>query len=247
MSRKRMICLLSLMLTILASCNTSACNDVNELPEIDSLDIILHYTGFTVRYDTLNRIPVWVAYELSSEETEGESGRESRFTTDNNFKWPQATTKDYSKSGYDRGHMAPAADMKWSPEAMKDCFHLTNICPQSPNLNRRDWKMLEERCRDWARQFGSILIVCGPLVESDSLGTIGNGVRVPDAFFKAVATKKDSSFQGIGFIFNNTDEQQHIWTRTVSIDSIEVRSGLNLFYGMSEEAEKDFDTIFWGR
>jgi len=244
--------LLSLYLFIILSCGISVGQENHdttflELPQISSSDIVIKYEGFTVCYDTLNKIPVWVAYQLTAEETKGAIGREGSFTQDKDFSWPQANTRDYSNSGYDRGHMAPAADMKWSEKAMKDCFHLTNICPQNPSLNRRDWKALEDRCRDWAQRFGYIYIVCGPIIENESPETIGaNNVTVPDAFFKAVVTCSDSTFQGIGFIYENAAEVQRMQSCTVTIDSVEVRTGLNLFQRLDEKVEQSFEKHFWG-
>ena len=66
---------------------------------------------------------------------------------------PQTSTGDYTKSGYDRGHMAPAADMKWNKQAMEESFYMSNICPQNPNLNRGDWNDLEEKSRQMAKKY----------------------------------------------------------------------------------------------
>ena len=219
----------------------------SELPRYEDSDIVIAYEGFTVCYDTLKKNPVWVAYRLSSARTQGEIGRESRFTCDDRFPWPQARTGDYSYSGFDRGHMAPAADMKWSKKAMKDCFHMTNICPQTPELNRKVWKVLEDRCRDWARKFGYVYIVCGPLFESSEPCTIGvNEVAVPDAFFKAIVAPSEDSFQSIGFIFANDRENQRLNLGKITVDSVEVRSGLDLFYRMEESIEQHTDWEIWG-
>ena len=97
-----------------------------------------------------------------------------------------ATNADYTRSGYDKGHMAPAADMKWSPQAMEESFYFSNMCPQHPQLNRRGWKNLEEKIRDWAIADSAIIIICGPIVAKQPK-TIGkNKVVVPQQFFKVV-------------------------------------------------------------
>lgn len=97
---------------------------------------------------------------------------------------PIATNADYTRSGYDKGHMAPAADMKWSPEAMKESFYFSNMCPQHPQLNRRGWKNLEEKIRNWAIADSAIIIICGPIIEKQPK-TIGkNKVVVPQCFSK---------------------------------------------------------------
>lgn len=96
-------------------------------------------------------------------------------------------TRDYTHSGYDRGHMAPAADMKWNETAMEESFLLSNICPQIPELNRGRWKELEEQIREWVQRDSALLITCGPIV-STPRKTIGrHEIVVPTRFFKVVA------------------------------------------------------------
>ena len=111
---------------------------------------IIRHSGYTVSYNKDLKIPNWVSYELTRKETKGKEKRGNRFIADPLVTGPIATNADYTRSGYDKGHMAPAADMKWSPEAMKESFYFSNMCPQHPQLNRRGWKNLEEKIRDWA-------------------------------------------------------------------------------------------------
>ena len=100
---------------------------------------IVEYSGMTVSFNPRLHIPNWVAWELTADETNGEEPRYDKFTCDENV--PGCPDDwDYKYTGYDRGHMAPAADMKWNEQAMKESFFLTNICPQAPDLNRGSWK-----------------------------------------------------------------------------------------------------------
>lgn len=98
------------------------------------------------------------------------------------------TTDDYKGAGMDRGHMCPAGDNRWHWKAMQESFYMTNICPQNHNLNRGDWKELEESCRRWAQEEGKIYIVCGPILYDQRHRTIGkkHKITVPEAFFKVV-------------------------------------------------------------
>ena len=98
------------------------------------------------------------------EQQEEKERRGNRFIADPLVTGPIATNADYTRSGYDKGHMAPAADMKWSPEAMKESFYFSNMCPQHPQLNRRGWKNLEEKIRNWAIADSAIIIICGPII-----------------------------------------------------------------------------------
>ena len=115
-----------------------------ELPAICDNDVVLVYNGFVVNYNTARLIPNWVAYELTADELIGDVPRARGFSMDLDYKGRQAMREDYSGTGWDKGHMAPAADMKWSQAAMNESFYLTNICPQNHELNGKDWHTLEK-------------------------------------------------------------------------------------------------------
>ena len=136
------------------------------IPLVPRQEQIIRHSGYTVSYNKDLKIPNWVSYELTREETKGKEKRGNRFIADPLVTGPIATNADYTRSGYDKGHMAPAADMKWSPEAMKESFYFSNMCPQHPQLNRRGWKNLEEKTRDWAIADSAIIIICGPIMKN---------------------------------------------------------------------------------
>lgn len=123
---------------------------------------IIDYSGMTVSFNSETHEPNWVAWELLGSETTGLHARESQFSVDENIKGC-ATPADYRRSGYDRGHMAPAGDMKWSRQSMRESFLMTNICPQAGELNRGAWQKLEEKCRQRAEVDSAVIIVCGPV------------------------------------------------------------------------------------
>jgi hypothetical protein len=104
---------------------------------------IIEHLAYTVSYNPDWLIPNWVAYELTGDEVSGEQERSDHFAPDPLVEGDPVVTKDYSNSGYDRGHMAPAGDMKWSEQAMRESFYMTNICPQNHNNNAGDWKDLQ--------------------------------------------------------------------------------------------------------
>ena len=210
-----------------------------ELPVILDKDIILVYTGFNIKYNPEYLIPDWVAYELTSEEVNGEIPRAPGFSMDPRYQGMQAMREDYSYSGWDKGHMAPSADMKWSRSAMSESFYLTNICPQNHDLNGRDWHTLENRVRNWALKYGRIWIICGPIVTDKKYGTIGErAVMVPDRFFKAILRQDaDGSFHAIAFVFENDSSHQPLNNAVISVDSLEAQTSLNLFTNLEDSIE----------
>ncbi len=213
-----------------------------EIPRLchDRNQQIIEHAGYTVSYNPDWCIPNWVAYELTAEKTKGTVKRGKNFIPDPQVKGRSATTEDYKNSGYDRGHMAPAGDMKWSTYAMAQSFYLSNICPQHPKLNNGDWKVLEEKARTWALEYENLFIVCGPLV-GNQYHTIGkNKVVVPQRFFKVFfrnAGPRSAHPQGIGFIFENKAGSHPLADYAVSIDFVEQESGIDFFPSLPDETE----------
>ena len=181
-----------------------SCRSRQELVRGGEKGIVLTYTGYTASFNPKTKLPNWIAYELTDDEVKGTVRRNNNYYQDPNLKEPQASNDDYRNSIWDRGHMAPAGDMKWSKQAMLESCYFTNICPQNRNLNGGDWKSLEDKCRIWANAYGSIQIVCGPIVGEMKYGTLGdNKVVIPDAFFKVILAKSVDKYEGIGFVFEN--------------------------------------------
>ena len=207
-------------------------------------ETIVQHTGYTVSFNSDWNIPNWVAYELTKEEVAGEEPRAQHFVPDPKIK-NCPTTDDYKNSGYDRGHMAPAGDMKWSETAMKESFYLSNICPQNRNLNSGDWKSLEEHLRTIATQYDKVYIACGPIVSTSSK-TIGaeHKVTVPDAFFKAVLRQKGDSWSAIGFMFANEAGHKSLSTYAMSIEDLQIITDIDFFYNLPDEIEEKVEASY---
>lgn len=181
-------------------------------------------------YNSNRRVPNWVAWCLTAERLTGSSKRsDAKFHEDTDVPEPRAVDFDYVRSGYDRGHMCPASDNKWSAQAMDESFLFTNICPQAPQLNRGDWNEMEQACRKWAKQDGALYIVCGPIFYKNSKKTIGkNRVSVPDAFFKVVLCMTGEP-KAIGFIYKNGDGNRPKGDYANSVDEVERITGIDFF------------------
>ena len=201
--------------------------------------------GYTVSYNHNWLVPNWVAYELTDFETSGAQSRKNHFKPDPLVHGDPVVSGDYANSGYDRGHMAPAADMKWSEQAMKESFYMTNMCPQLHNLNAGDWKDLEELARDWARHYGKIYIACGPIVETNHI-TIGknHNIAVPSAFYKVFLRQTKNGWTSIGFIMPNKAGNKPLMTYMVSVDEVEQVSGIDFFYNLPDSIESQVESAY---
>ncbi len=200
------------------------------------------YLGMDINFNPKAHIPNWVAWELTADETEGKEPRTNKFTSDQSVEGC-AETWDYSYSGYDRGHMAPAGDMKWDKKAMEETFLLTNIVPQEKALNVGSWKNLEEKCRIWAKTIGPLYIVCGPVIDGRPKEYIGDTrVYVPRSFFKVILAPYASPAMGIGFIMPNGKVEGGMQKCAVSIDSVEALTGLDFFHTLPDQLENELES-----
>ncbi|NDP22289.1 MAG: DNA/RNA non-specific endonuclease, partial [Paludibacter sp.] len=153
-----------------------------------------------------------------------------------------AGNDDYAGSGYDRGHLAPAADMGWSVASMHDCFYYSNISPQEPSFNRGVWKRAETLVRNWAVEYQDIYIVTGPVL-NQGLPTIGaNKVSVPTYYYKVILNYQNSLGKGIGFIIPNCSSSEPLQSFAVSIDNVEKFTGINFFPLLPDEQEKNIES-----
>jgi endonuclease G len=199
-------------------------------------DTLLNYTGFTISYNEDNEQPAWVAYILTAAEVQtGNEERSENFRPDKNIRTGSAALKDYSGSGYDRGHMAPAADMKWSPEAMSESFLLSNMSPQDKGFNRGIWSRLEAKVREWALENDSILIITGPVLKGINKYIGENKVGVPDYYFKVIADISSPSYKVISFLLQNKSSTGDIMNYAVTVDSLERVTGYDFFASIPDK------------
>ncbi len=217
--------------------------DMLPAPLTDRPEQILRREGYITSYNNELLLPNWVAWHLTAEHTNGPYKRKGHsFTEDDEVEGRRANTYDYQRSGYDRGHMCPSADNRWSALAQAHCFMMTNICPQLHALNDGDWRILEEQCRDWAEQLGDIYIVCGPVLMNKKHKQIGkNRVTVPEAFFKVILCTRGEP-RGIGFIYRN-EAGRHPQTQYVNtIDQVERITGIDFFASLPDEVENKVES-----
>ena len=213
-------------------------------------NLLLERYCYSVSYNKFTRQPNWVKWELTDEHVlKKKDGVWNEYREDTDL--PSeicATLDDYASSGYDRGHMCPGGDCNWDDEGRDETFLLSNMCPQNPNLNRGDWKEIEFACRKWAKQYGSIYIVCGPIFfKSQKHEKIGpHQIPVPEAFFKVILCVESSNPKGITFICRNTDGNRKKDFYVNSIRQVERVTGYRFFPKLNDSIKSlvyDMDDI----
>ena len=213
-----------------------------EYPFTENPKEIICHTGYSFLFSNKDKQAVWIAYQLTSKEIIKLFNRSDKFTPDKRVKTGTANDNDYKGSGYDRGHLAPAADMGWSAEAMEESFYYSNMSPQKPSFNRGIWKQLEELIRDWAVQNKEIYIVTGGVL-NDNLSSIGKDkISVPKYFYKVILDYKEPSIKGIGFIIPNESSKEPLQRYAVTIDSVERFTGINFFYQLPDAQERAIES-----
>lgn len=204
---------------------------------------VIQRTGYTLAYDKKTKTPQWVAWELTKEETKGNHERTDKFLPDPNVEGAKVATTDYTGSGYDRGHMAPAGDMKWDKTAMEETFCLTNIAPQDGSLNRGTWKKIEEKCRARVVADSAIVIVCGPVLSEAPREFIGDSrVAVPQRFFKVILSPWAKTPQAIGFLVDNGAVPGGMQAAAVTVDEIEALTGHDFFSTLPDSIEASLES-----
>lgn len=212
---------------------------------------IKEYRGFSVSFNKDNHTPNYVAWELLGNEVSLENERYNKFWKDKELSGCP-DTRDYSYSGFDRGHMCPAADQKWDYQGMVDCFVMANICPQDHSLNSGAWLTLENKERQWAQRDSALMIIAGPIYAETDTQRIGNiGVRVPGAFFKAFLAPYVENPRAIAFVYPNMVAPGNMKDYAMSIDELEDILNFDLFPALpddiEEKVESSYSFVEWNR
>lgn len=205
-------------------------------------EVLLMKTAFIISYNVNTLCPNYVAWHLTANRTNGKAQRSEQFSEDPVLsERTRVTTQDYAGSGYDRGHLCPAGDNKHDPKAMAESFLLTNVCPQNHALNEGDWNELEQQCRQWARDYGDLYIVCGPIFDTASPSRIGRrkGLRiaVPDRFFKVILRMGDQP-RALGFIYPNQSTSKEMRSYCVSVADVERATGIDFYPQLPDDVER---------
>ena len=218
-----------------------------EPPQYDNLalgipgkcDTLIDRPGYALGYIEYHEQAAFVIYKLTAREAlTKEAKRTNRFRSDPEIPTGSATTADYRRSGYDRGHLAPAADMAFSVQTMADSFFMSNMSPQKPAFNRGIWKRLEEQVRQIAIREKAIYVVTGPILPKKKTVTIGaNQVTVPTHYYKVIFDLTPPR-KMIGFILPNEGSDRPLEDFAVTVDVVEKATGLDFFSALPKAVQE---------
>jgi len=183
-----------------------------------------------------------VYYQLESSYLKGNVKRKNNFRADPSVRTGSATLADYKKSGYDRGHLCPAAAMKLNEKAMSETFLMSNMSPQKPYFNRGVWKKLEAQVRKWACAENMVYVVTGPVFKNN-MGAIGkNKVTIPGYYYKVLYDATGSK-KMIAFLLPNKKSAAPLQSFVVSVDKIEKITGIDFFSQLNDDVENRLEKV----
>lgn len=210
-----------------------------ELPAIEESDQIVRHTAYTLKYCEEFEQACWVAYVLRPHMISGSVSRTNDFRPDPRVETGSASPEDYRGSGFDRGHLVPAADMRFSRKCMSETFYMSNMSPQRPAFNRGIWKELENLVRRWVRRDGELLIVTGPILQGGDLFMIGQSrVAVPDFFYKVILDYQEPEIKAIAFVLPNEKAGEPLSAFAVCVDRVEELTGIDFYAGLPDDVEE---------
>ncbi len=216
--------------------STFLMNGVDLLPS-STTDQIARHSNFTLSYNEAFEQAEWVAYELNATQITRTNRKRPYFIYDSKISSKSANYKNYKNSGYDKGHLCPAGDRKFSKEAYDETFLTSNITPQRHDFNSGIWNRLEQKTRYWATKDKSLYVVTGGVLKQ-GLKTIGHEkVAVPDAFYKILLDFSEPEIKAIAFLIPHKDSNLPLYTFVVSIDEIERLTGIDFFPNLPDDLE----------
>ena len=204
-------------------------------------DTLVRYDAFDVHFNSERGIANCALYELVNNELYGTAERMGEFMADPGVKGCPVP-EDYAGSGFDRGHLVPAGDLKWNDTAMRQSFLLTNVGPMHKALNEGGWAKLEEKVREWTARDSALLVFTGPVVSESDTTLAGGRVRVPSAYYKVILAPCVRPMRVIAFIYPNGHSGGRLQQYAVSVDEVERLTGLDFFPTLPPEEQQRLES-----
>lgn len=238
------ILLAILSLSLSPAIYAEECHQHLEKGTPNNSDQVLCRDGYAVGYNYQNKVSNWVAYHITKESVNTFYKRSNNFRIDKELPTSfRATSNDYSKTGYDRGHLAPSGTMDISKESMQQSFLMSNMAPQLPGFNRGGWKGLEEKVREWANTYNELYVVSGPIWDG-SESYIGNGVYVPKRFYKVILDPNYN--EAIAFILPHRKiSSSELSSFITTVDKVEQATQIDFFSELPDDVEDKVEAQVW--
>ncbi|MCR8666661.1 DNA/RNA non-specific endonuclease [Aestuariibaculum sp. M13] len=202
---------------------------------------IVHHEGYSLSYNEAFEQAEWVAYELKKAHLSNTNFKRPYFEIDDAVKTGAASWRNYKNSGYDKGHLCPAGDRRYSQSAHDETFLTSNISPQEHQFNAGIWNTLEQKVRYWANKYDGVFVVTGGVLEK-GLKTIGNEhVAVPNQFYKVLIDMNSGQPKMIAFLMPHKDSNKPLYDFVVSVDSIEKLTGIDFFPELDDAIENKLE------
>jgi endonuclease G len=198
---------------------------------------IVHHKGYSLSYSETHEQPEWVAYELKKEHLSTNDFKRPYFEIDNAVKTGAASWRNYKNSGYDKGHLCPAADRRYSKFSHDETFLTSNITPQEHQFNAGIWNSLEQQTRYWAKRYNGVYVVTGGVLNGQ-MKSIGNEkVSVPNQFYKIILDYNNGNPKVLAFLMKHEDSNLPLYQFVVSVDEVEALTGIDFFPELDYELE----------
>jgi len=198
---------------------------------------IVHHEGYSLSYSEPHEQAEWVAYELKREHLSNTNFKRPYFEIDKKVKTGAANWRNYKKSGYDRGHLCPAGDRKYSKFTHDETFLTSNISPQKHDFNAGVWNRLEQKVRYWAARNDGVFVVSGGILK-DNLKSIGSEkVSVPEQFYKIILDNNSGKTKVMAFLIPHKDSKKPLYNFVVPVHKIEKLTGIDFFPQLEDSKE----------
>lgn len=212
----------------------------NYFPTSTTKQLVIH-ENFALSYNEKYEQAEWVFYEAKDSDARNGDYKRPYFIKDPKVKTGSADWKNYKNSGYDKGHLCPAGDMKFSKEAFNETFYTSNISPQKKDFNAGVWNRLEQKVRYWSGKYDGIYVVTGGVL-SDGLKTIGKEeIAVPNYFYKILLDVENNEYKMIAFLVPHENSKLPLYEFVVSIDEIEKMTGIDFFPVLPDSIENKLE------
>ncbi|MDC1226805.1 DNA/RNA non-specific endonuclease [Algibacter sp.] len=202
---------------------------------------IVHHDGYSLSYSEAHEQAEWVAYELKKSHLSSTNYKRPYFEIDKTVKTGAASWRNYKNSGYDRGHLCPAGDRRYTKEAHDETFLTSNISPQGHRFNAGIWNVLEQKVRYWARKYDGIFVVTGGVLKGN-METIGSeNVAVPKQFYKVLIDNNTGETKIIAFLMPHKNSSKPLYEFVVSVDKLEALTGIDFFPELEDAIEDELE------